>query len=85
MNTQSMDWLTRKQAAAHLTMIGFPITAKTLSNMSFKGKGPPFRKVRERLTVYNRRQLEAWAILNAEAVNPAQQARKGGVLSTPSR
>lgn len=75
MNTQAMDWLTRKQAAAHLTSIGYPITAKTLSNMSHQGKGPPFRKVRERLTVYNRRQLESWAIINAETVNPQVLAR----------
>lgn len=75
MNTQTLDWLTRKQAAAHLTAIGFPITSKTLSNMAHNGIGPSYRRVRLKLTVYNRRELEAWAIINAETVRPTPKIK----------
>jgi hypothetical protein len=36
--------LTRDQAAAALSAIGFPVKAKTLATKATRGGGPPFRR-----------------------------------------
>ena len=33
MNTKAKDWLSRKEAAIHLTALGYPISPKTLANL----------------------------------------------------
>ena len=53
------DWLTRKEAAAYLTALGYPIAPRSLARLA--ANGPPYRRFRHRLTAYYRPDLEAWA------------------------
>lgn len=56
--------LSRKEAAAYLTSIGCPISAKTLSNLGADDnarRGPPFTRVLNRRVWYSREDLTAWA------------------------
>lgn len=58
-------WLTRKEAAAHLSSLGYVISPKTLSRYAEEERGPPFRRFIGRNTAYPRAELEAWAKENA--------------------
>lgn len=64
MAAPASDHLSRKEAAAFLTRLGCPITAKTLTNKAANnnaGKGPPFTQFGWRTVRYSRIDLEAWA------------------------
>jgi hypothetical protein len=64
-------WLTRKAAALYLESVGCPISPQTLANLAANNnarKGPPFKKVRQRIVRYHVSDLQAWAIGNARMV-----------------
>ena len=69
------NFLTRSEAAAHLTNRGLPIAAKTLAKMASIGGGPPYR-VFGRNAVYLPSDLEVWATerLGAAKANTSQKA-----------
>lgn len=57
------SWLTRKEAAAVLDALGYPVDFRMLARLAAKGakqKGPPFRRFMRRVR-YERVALEAWA------------------------
>ena len=64
----------RKEAADFLTGIGYPITAKTLSNMAANenrgqsGGGPPYYKTRWNTVFYLEADLIAWASVRVRRV-----------------
>lgn len=56
--------LTRKEAARHLTALGYAISPNTLAQMASNGnarKGPPFVKFGWSQVKYRRAELDAWA------------------------
>ncbi len=60
----SKAWLTRQEAAAYLTELGFPIAAKTLANMASNenaGGGPVFTRSGWRTVRYRHEALEEWS------------------------
>jgi hypothetical protein len=52
--------LTREQTAAALTVVGFPISAKTLATRATRGGGPPYRHFGPRV-IYRWGDSLAWA------------------------
>lgn len=72
MNSTTQDYLTRKEAAAHLRSIGYLIAPRTLARMAAKGMGPPYRRTLHRITSYRRSDLEMWARENSVEINPKQ-------------
>jgi hypothetical protein len=63
------DWMSRKEAAAYLTRIGYPIAPKTLANMAANnnaGNGPAYLRARWRVVQYRRADLDLW--VNREMV-----------------
>jgi len=56
------DRMTRIEAAAFLTVIGYPIAVKTLAQMASRGhrQGPPYRTFNSRV-IYEGCDLIAWA------------------------
>jgi hypothetical protein len=54
------DVLSRKEAAALLSAMGYPITFRTLERLSSERKGPPYRRFMRRIS-YDRESLVAWA------------------------
>ena len=59
----SKEWLSRKEAAYYLEKIGCPVSARTLRNWALHnnaGRGPPFTRIRQRIVVYSRTELERW-------------------------
>lgn len=79
MNTKAKDWLSRKEAAIHLTALGYPISPKTLANLASKSLGPPYRLVMGRWTSYNREQLEKWAAFNTSEYGDVVQPTTGAL------
>jgi hypothetical protein len=64
-------WLTRKEAAAYLGQIGFPISPQTLAKLACAGssrKGPAFNRLGWRTVRYHRDDLDEWARKNTERV-----------------
>ena len=65
----------RKEAADFLTKLGYPITAKTLSNKAAKqnrgqsGGGPAFYKTAWNTVFYLESDLIAWASVRVRRVN----------------
>jgi hypothetical protein len=57
--------LNRKEAAAHLLKMGFPVAPRTLASLAARGKGPPYIRFLHRITLYEVAELEAWAFANA--------------------
>lgn len=53
--------LSRKEAAAHLRTLGYPVAARTLERLAMKGRGPPYRRFGWRSVSYDRIALEGWA------------------------
>jgi hypothetical protein len=53
-------YLTRPEAAKHLTERGLPITKSTLQKMATTGGGPPYQKFGNR-TLYTPNTLDSWA------------------------
>lgn len=63
-------WLSRKEAAAHLTALGFPVDFRMLTQLAARGakrKGPPLRRFLGRIR-YEKSKLEAWARAQCEDV-----------------
>jgi hypothetical protein len=56
----SSEYLTRPEAAEHLTERGLRITKNTLQKMATVGGGPAYRRFGNR-TVYTPGDLDAWA------------------------
>lgn len=54
------QYLTRQQAAAYLTALGLPITAKTLAKYATMGIGPAYHRWAGRV-VYEPQALMEWA------------------------
>lgn len=58
------EWLTRKEAARHLTELGYPLTyhyLRNLGNTKNHGLGPPFRRFGWKTVRYRKADLEKWA------------------------
>ena len=58
------DSMNRKEAAAYLTGLGYPITPATLAKYAANnnaGKGPSFTRFRWKMVRYRREDLDAWA------------------------
>ena len=53
-------YLSRKEASAYLTEIGFHTTYKTLGKLATIGGGPKFRKFGKTQVVYDVADLDAW-------------------------
>jgi hypothetical protein len=64
--------LTRDQAAAALTEIGFPIKPKTLAKRACAGDGPPYQLFGAR-AIYKWDDVQAWA--RSRLTMPAGRAR----------
>ena len=74
-------WFSRKQAAAHLRSLGYPVAARTLASMANKGKGPPYTLFMHRIASYDRAELEAWAQANSKRKGtPAKPRPVAGAL-----
>ena len=79
------EWLTRKEASAHLMALGYFIAPRTLARMAGDGQGPPYRRTLYKITAYNREALERWAAENTTEINSDNPApAKGGALSAAS-
>ncbi len=61
----SKEYLTRKEAAAFLRSIGFPIAPSTLATLTSHGKGPPYMRLLHKIGTYKRVDLEGWARENS--------------------
>lgn len=64
-------WLTRKQAAAYLGSIGYPMSYRYLAKLASddnSGDGPPFNRTGHRTVVYSRAELDAWAFRKTKRV-----------------
>jgi hypothetical protein len=58
------EWLTRKECAEFLTLLGCKISAGTLSNLAANNnarKGPAFHRTRWSRVAYKTLDVEAWA------------------------
>lgn len=58
---QTKDILSRKEAADHLTAMGFPVAPRTLARLAAKRQGPPYVRFLWRIVTYKRADVEAWA------------------------
>ena len=68
---EEQDWLSRKQAAAYLKSIGFPLAPATLAKMAANnnaGKGPPFTRFRWSSVRYRRQELDAWVLSQSKRI-----------------
>lgn len=57
------EWLTRKQVRRYMAERGCPVSIRTLARWASngnRGKGPPFKKTRERIVRYFRPHVDAW-------------------------
>jgi len=60
------EWLTRKEAAAYSTELGYPVEPTTLATMNCKrdrvGRviGPPYKRINPRRCLYKRSDIERW-------------------------
>ena len=72
-------YLSRKEASAYLTAIGFHTTYKTLGKLATIGGGPKFHKFGTKCVLYAIEDLDAWA---AERLSPAFKSTsdKAGAL-----
>lgn len=69
--TDSLESLSRKQAAVYLSTLGYPISPSHLSNLASNnnaGKGPPFIRYGWRTVRYLRADLKTWLEKRAERV-----------------
>jgi len=63
--------ITRKEAAAYLSDLGYPMTAENLGKLASnnnKGKGPPFTRIGWKHVRYAKADLDAWAAKRIERV-----------------
>lgn len=61
--TDSLDRITRKEAANYLTSLGYQLSAKSLANLASNDnalKGPPFYRYGWRTIRYSREDLRIW-------------------------
>lgn len=70
MGIQTKESLNRKEAAEHLSALGYPIAPGTLANLAMKERGPPYTLFMWKVVTYKRADLEAWA--------RSQSVTKGG-------
>lgn len=61
MGVHTKELLNRKEAAEHLTALGYPIAPGTLGNLALKKRGPPYTRFMWKVVTYRRADLEAWA------------------------
>ncbi len=64
-------FLSRKEAAAYLTKLGYTISPQTLAHLAAYNnarKGPPFVKFGWRQVKYRRSELDAWAKSQMEEI-----------------
>lgn len=61
MGIHTKESLNRKEAAEHLTALGYPIAPGTLANLALKDRGPPYTLFMWKVVRYDRGQIEAWA------------------------
>lgn len=61
LSASAKDFLTRKQAAAHLSALGYPVSVRTLERLADAGRGPPFIRFMQKLVRYEPAALERWA------------------------
>jgi hypothetical protein len=59
--SERQERFSRKEAAAYLRTLGYPLVAGTLARMAARGKGPPYRRYGHRTVTYARADLESWA------------------------
>jgi hypothetical protein len=60
-NGISGDRLNRKEAAAYLSKMGYPVAPRTLARLATMRKGPPYVRFMHRTVLYEKAVLEAWA------------------------
>lgn len=61
--TETGEFLTRKQAAAYLATLGYPLSPDYLANLASNdnaGKGPPFIRIGWQTVRYSKVDLKAW-------------------------
>lgn len=75
MGIQTKDILSRKEAADHLTALGFPVAPRTLARLASKRQGPPYTRFMWRVVTYKRADVEAWA--RSESVTGGGPAIRG--------
>jgi hypothetical protein len=68
------DRMSRLEAAAYLTLKGYPIAVKTLAMYASRGhvEGPPYSLVANGRVIYERTDLDAWA---ASRTSPKARTR----------
>ena len=66
MAAQPKELMNRKEAAAYLASLGYPLAPATLARIAGRRKGPPFIRFGWRTVAYRREDLVAWA--RAESV-----------------
>lgn len=69
MMTQTQH-LNRKEAAAFLTSMGYPIAARTLARLATKKKGPPYQRFMWRIVTYEKGALLLWAQSETVLIHP---------------
>lgn len=70
--SETIPWLTRKQASQFLASMGCPISPQTLANMAANNnalQGPSFRRTKQRIVRYHRDDLKAWVARQSVLVN----------------
>ena len=85
MGALGKEYLTRKEAAAHLTGLGYLISPRTLARLAVGGGGPPYRLFLKRLTSYGREDLELWAKTQSVERGLMRNPKKVGALSDISK
>ena len=56
-----VTWLSRKEAAAFLRSLGYPMSPATLARLAIKGRGPRYTRFGWQRASYSRDDVAAWA------------------------
>lgn len=60
--------LNRKEAAAYLRSLGYPVEPRTLARLATMKKGPPYTRFMHRTVLYDKSDLTKWAESQMEEV-----------------
>lgn len=73
---QGSEWLSRKEAAAYLTSLGYRMSYRTLERLAHKSPpaGPPYDRFGWKTVSYKREDLVRWLETQREHVGAAQAA-----------